>query len=155
MKRLLSLFGLVVVLALGTVTVRADSVPVIEGDFTGIELCAQDLCGQAIFFGIYTGRVGPNHHALGTIAVAVNHEPLPDVGDSAAITGGVWRLRLLSGRTITGVVTGGELTNPFGNDTFGVSADLAIVSGGIGTLAFEGVLSHQTFPPTIIGELLQ
>jgi hypothetical protein len=154
-KRLLPWFVLTAVVLSTSIPLRASSLPVIAGEVSGIELCPQDWCGAAIFAGIYSGRVGINPHALGIMTVAVTHTDLPELGETALITGGLWRLRLLSGRTITGVVTYGELTNPFDDDTFGVSVDLLILSGGIGTLSFDGILSHQVFPPTIGGALTQ
>ncbi len=44
-----------------------------------MELCEQAVCGSAIFVAIFSGQVGFNPHALGTIAVSVTHNPLPGV----------------------------------------------------------------------------
>jgi hypothetical protein len=156
MSRLRAALVLTIVLAAGAASVRADSVPVIQGRVSGIELCPQAICRAAIFIGVYAGQVGVNPHALGTMTVAATHDDLP-VDGSSAITGGAWRLRLLSGRTITGVITGGELSNPCddSDNAYCVSVDLAIASGGTGSLTFEGVLSHDVFPPTIVGALSQ
>ncbi len=155
MRRLLPLLALASVLLVGTVPVRADSLPVINGSVSGIELCPQSLCGAAVFVGVYSGQVGRNYHAFGTMATAITHDDLPDVGQTAAITGGLWRLRLLSGRTIAGDVTGGTLANPRGDNTFDVTVDLHLVTGGAGWLTFSGILSHNNFPPTINGSLTQ
>jgi hypothetical protein len=43
------------------------------------------------------------------VAVAVTHEDLPDAGESADVTGGQWVIQLLSGRKLSGLVTGGTL----------------------------------------------
>jgi hypothetical protein len=52
------------------------------------------------------------------------------------------------------VLPGGTLLNN-GNNTFTVNATLYITTGGAGTLHFEGVLNHNTFPPTIVGTISQ
>jgi DNA invertase Pin-like site-specific DNA recombinase len=52
-----------------------------------------------------------------------------------------------------GHVTGGTLSNN-GNDTFAVRVLMQIDSGGVGTLGFGGTLSHQVFPPTIVGNIV-
>jgi hypothetical protein len=152
MLRRLSLV-LVLVLLAGSAPLRADSSPAINGEVSGLELCEQAVCGAAIFVGVYHGRVGFNPFALGLMSVAVTHEDLPEVTDTAAITGGVWRLRLLSGRLISGIVTGGVLENPRGDDTFDATVELLVTSGGSGTLTFEGLLDHTVFPPAVSGSL--
>ena len=152
-KQRLSWLAVAVVLVAGAVPLRASSLPVINGNANGIELCDQAMCGAAIFVAIYNGQIG-NAHALGTVSVAVTHDPLPDPGKFAALTGGVWQLQPLLGRKISGLVTGGSL---FNNDdgTFHVIAHMLITSGGTGTLTFDGTLSHNTFPPTIDGHIGQ
>jgi hypothetical protein len=154
MKRRLAFVACAVLIVGASITARASSLPVIQGGVAGIELCPQSLCGAAIFTGIFSGQVGIVRHAFGSITVAVTHEDLPDSGQTAGVTGGVWQIKLLGGRKIAGVITGGSLHNN-GNDTFHVIADMAITSGGIGTTTFEGTLSHQTFPPTIGGVISQ
>jgi hypothetical protein len=153
-KRRLSVLMLAVVLMVGAVSVRADSIPVIAGGVSGLELCPQSVCGAAIFVGIYRGQVGANTRAFGSMAVAVTHEDLPESGETAAITGGVWVLQLLSGRQISGAIAGGTLLNN-GNDTFGLDVSMLILSGGVGDISFGGTLSHITFPPTIVGVISQ
>jgi hypothetical protein len=152
MLRHLSLV-LVIVLLAGSAPLRANSTPAIDGEVSGLELCEQAVCGAAIFVGLYQGQVGFNPLALGLMSVAVTHEDLPEAGYTAAITGGVWRLRLLNGRLIAGVVTGGVLANPRGDDTFDATVELLVTSGGSGTLTFEGLLDHTVFPPTVSGRL--
>ena len=154
MKRLLSLPVLCLLLLAGTIPVQASSVPVIRGEVSGLELCPQSICGAAIFTGLFVGQVGVNPFSVGLVSVGATHEPLPDPDETADITGGVWSLRLLSGRRFTGVVTGGSLLNN-GDDTFAVEVQMQLVSGGTGQLRFTGTLSHQVFPPTLIGQITQ
>jgi hypothetical protein len=66
----------------------------------------------------------------------------------------VWSLRLLSGRRFTGVVTSGSLFNN-GDNTFDVRVQMLLVNGGSGQLRFNGTLSHQVFPPTLVGDISQ
>jgi hypothetical protein len=155
-RQRLSWLAVAAVLVAGAVPLRASSLPVINGNANGIELCDQAMCGSAIFVAIYNGQIGGNGHALGTIAVSVTHSPLPGPDDPpAALIGGVWQLQPLLGRKISGMVTGGSLANNNGDGTFHVIANMLITSGGVGTLTFDGTLSHNTFPPTIDGHIGQ
>jgi hypothetical protein len=155
MKRLISGLVLSAVLLAGVVPLRASSFPVVQGNASGIELCEQAVCGAAIFVAIYSGQIGNNLHSLGTMAVAVTHTtPLPEVGEPGFLTGGYWQLQPLFRPAIKGWVTGGTLSNN-GDNTYHVVANLHIVSGGIGELTFDGTLSHNAFPPTIIGTISQ
>lgn len=154
MRRRLSWIVIVLVLVAGALPVRASSTPVIAGNVAGVELCPQSVCGAAIFAAVFSGQVGANPFAFGTVAVAINHAPLPDPGNTAAILGGQWTIRLFSGRTFTGLVTGGSLFNNDDN-TFHVIANMLLTGGGAGTLTFEGTLSHRVFPPTIVGRISQ
>jgi len=154
MTRRLSWLVLVLVVIAGVAPMRASSLPVIQGQVSGIELCQQSVCGSAIFVAVFSGQAGASAHALGTVAVAVTHDPLPDPEETAAITGGVWQLQLLSGRRFAGIVTAGTLFNN-GDNTYHVVADMLLTSGGIGTMTFEGTLNHNTFPPTIVGQISQ
>lgn len=154
MKRRLSWIVIVLVLLAGALPVRASSIPVIAGNVAGFELCPQSVCGAAIFAAIFSGQVGNNPYAFGTVAVAITHAPLPDPGDTAAILGGTWSIRLLSGRTFTGVATGGSLFNN-GDNTYHVMVNMLLTGGGAGALTFEGTLSHRVFPPTIVGRISQ
>jgi len=151
MRRAIVTVGLMVLVA-GAGAVRADSFPVLSGVEHGIELCQQSVCGSAIFVGLFQGRVGINPKAIGTIAVQVNHEPLPLPGDHAAITGGSWQF--LSGlRLITGSVKGDLFAK---NDKqFIVTVTLSLEHGGIGDVTFIGLLDHNNFPPTIDGVISQ
>jgi hypothetical protein len=154
-RQRLSWLAVAAVLVAGAVPLRASSLPVVNGNASGIELCDQAMCGAAIFVAIYNGQIGPNAHALGTVSVAVTHDPLPEANQFAALTGGVWQLQPLLGRKIAGVVTGGSLFNNNDDGTFHVIANMLITSGGTGTLTFDGTLSHNTFPPTIGGHIGQ
>jgi len=152
--RFWSFIGLTVLLVAGALPVQASSTPSIQGRVSAVELCAQFQCGVAIFVGVFSGQVD-GRLALGTVAVAVNHEDLPEPDDPpAAITGGQWTIRLLSGRTFSGDVTGGALQNN-GNNTFNVGVLMHVTSGGTGTVRFGGTLSHNTFPPTLGGVIVQ
>ncbi len=148
----LALAGLLVVSAgrLGAV-----SSPIIEGDVFGVELCEQAVCGAAIFVGIYHGQLGANPNGYAILAVAVTHDPLPDPGQFAAITGGVWQLKnpLRHIRGIVAPAPGGLYNN--GDNTFAVQALLGLTSGGSGAALFQGLLDHNVFPPTIAGHISQ
>jgi hypothetical protein len=133
---------------------EAVSIPIINVNTFGIELCPQFICGAAVFTGLIEGQVGANDHALGTFTAAMTHEPLPEPLDTADLTGGVFEFRV-GLRRIRGIVMpGGTLLNN-GNETFTVDATLVITSGGFGTLFFHGLLNHNTLIPTIIGTVLQ
>jgi hypothetical protein len=153
-KRLISYSALVFVLLTGALPVHASS-PFIKGHVSMLELCPQDICHAAIFTGTFVGRVSPSFFSIGTITVAATHEsPLPDVDQTKFITGGKWSLRLLSGRTISGTVTTGTIFNK-GDNLYDLDVEMLITSNGSGTLFFEGELSHQVFPPTLIGDIFQ
>lgn len=140
-------------LMLSVAPARAASTPVINVMTYGVELCPQSVCGAAIFTGVLYGRVGSRSAAVGTFVVAVTHEELPPAFQTAAITGGSFELAI-GLRRIGGVVSGGTLLNN-GDNTFTVDATLTIVSGGSGTLHYQGLLNHNVFPPTVIGPLTQ
>jgi len=138
----------VMVLAAGAGAVRADSFP-LAGSVHGIELCAQFMCGKAIFVGVFQGRDGFNPRAIGTIVVAVKHDDLPPPGGHAAITSGNWLLSALP--TVGGSVTGDLFAK---NELqFIVTATLTIDRGG--TATFVGLLDHNYFPPHIDGVISQ
>ena len=105
MKSALRLFIVIVAIAVSSVTVRASSWPIISGQVSGIELCPQAWCGVAVFTGVFKGQVG-FFPAIGTIAVAVHHGPLPVVEDACTpIPDGVWTLKTLL-RKFEGVAAG-------------------------------------------------
>lgn len=141
------------IILVGTTPVRADSLPVIAGAVFGVELCPQSLCGTAVFVGVFSGRVGFNPYALGTIGVAVHHGPLPEIaGDCTPIPDGVWELRV-GLRRFRGTAAGGLCYN--GDNTYGVAVTMELQAGGIGNTTFEGTLDHNVFPPTIVGVIAQ
>jgi hypothetical protein len=148
MRRALWLAVVVLVCAVSTGRVQAASIPRIQGAVSGIELCPQSICGSAIFVGIYVGRVGLLPFTVGTVAVAVNHEPLPAPDCDAAITGGIWDLRA-AGHDFRGVTLGNLHNN--GDNTYTVTVDMGLTSGGLGSVSFTGTLDHNVFPPTIKG----
>lgn len=150
----------IVLIVLAGVRPAQASVPVINVNTFGIELCPQFVCGAAIFTGILHGQVGGNPNAFGTFAAALTHDPLPPPGEQAALTGGVFELRV-GFRRIRGVVlpfdpveNTGTLVNT-GENTYIVDAVLLITSGGSGTAHFRGLLDHNTLVPTIAGAITQ
>jgi hypothetical protein len=153
MKRAIVSAMTLLVLTSGVRASEAASVPFIDVNTFGIELCPQSICGAAIFAGVLHGQVGSNPNALGTFAVAITHEPLPDAFESAQLTGGVFEFRV-GFRRIRGVVAGGVLFNN-GDNTFTTRAILVITSGGSGTVVYEGLLDHNVFPPTVVGRVTQ
>src|SRR5688572_28946356 len=129
MKRSIAFAAIVLALGVGSRPAEAASIPVINVNTFGIELCPQSICGAAIFTGLLEGQVGSNDHALGVFSAALTHDPLPDAYETADITGGVFEFRV-GLRRIRGVVLrGGTLLNN-GDNTFGVAATLLITSGG-------------------------
>jgi hypothetical protein len=151
MKRTLWLAVVVLACAVSSGRVQAASTPYIAGAVSGVELCPQSICGSAIFVGVFVGRVGPFPFTVGTVAVAVTHDPLPEPGGWARITGGQWELSDI--KTFRGT-TGGWLYNN-GDNTYTVIVDMELTSGGVGSLCFRGTLDHNVFPPTIKGLITQ
>jgi hypothetical protein len=122
----------------------------LSGSVNGIELCPQFVCGAAYFAGSFSGSVG-NIADTGYWTVSIQHDPLPNPGESAAISGGDWNLVTGANGTLSGRVSGGTLTNN-GDGTFTVDLTLKF-RGGYGSVGFLGTLSHNVFPPTITGTL--
>ena len=143
----------IIAIVMTSVTARA-SAPVVQGLVSGIELCPQSICGVAVFAGVFKGRIGINPFAIGTIAVAVHHGPLPFIEDVCTpVPDGVWVLS--SGlRRIEGGAAGTLCYN--GDNTWHISVDLVMTSPGTsGTLNLEGTLDHNKFPPTVQGLIFQ
>jgi hypothetical protein len=151
-KRLASFSLLAVLFLVGTIPVQASSITPINGGVSALELCPQSFCGAAIFSGLFVGQAGTKPFAVGVISVAAIHHPLPPIDQFADITGGVWSLRLFSGARFTGTVTSGSLFNN-GDDTFDVEVQMLLGSETT-QYTFIGTLSHQVFPPTLIGEVI-
>jgi hypothetical protein len=153
MKRTLRALVLIGVLGVSTVPVQASSTPVIAGFVSMIELCPQDWCGAAIFWGAYVGRIGLNPFAVGKIAVAVNHGPLPvETGECTPIPYGQWTLQT-GFRQFRGTAQGELCYN--GDNTFAIAASMTLTEGGTGTMAYQGTLDHNVFPPTNRGFITQ
>ena len=148
MKRFLTPFALVCLLLLAAPARAAN--PTNAFAF-GIELCPQSICGSAIFTGILSGTVAGVNTRLGSFAVAVHHGDLPAPNDPPAdIDGGFFQLRA-GFRTIQGTIVSGSLSaNP--DNTFNVTMLLLSSTGQ--WFAFQGKLSHNTFPPTIVGQIV-
>jgi hypothetical protein len=84
MKQLLLGLGFVAVFLLSAQPAGASN-PVIEGDVSGVEVCAQFLpCEAAVFTGTCDCTVG-NRHTPGFFWVSVQHDPLPMPFDSSDI----------------------------------------------------------------------
>jgi hypothetical protein len=154
MRRSLRPAFLVAALLLATVPVAADSF--VEGSISGLELCPQSICTLAIFVGEFEGTVS-GRPRQGVFLAGINHEPdLPDEnGESIAITGGTFVIRLPF-HTIRGVVVPeGSLLTSNGDNTFDVEMNLLIAGpGGIALPeTFLGLLRHDVFPPTIEGTI--
>lgn len=120
----------------------------ISGKISGLELCLQSICGSAVFGGrLQGGRASRN----GTWLISVNHDPLPDPGESTAITGGEVKIRV-GRRHLRGEVVEGTIVNK-GNNTFRVTMFIHLTRGGKGELVFTGRLDHRSLPFKINGSL--
>ena len=94
MKRALVSVAVLLTLTWGARPAQAVSIPFIDVEAFGIELCQQSVCGAAIFVGVLHGDVGINPFALGTFSVAITHDPLPEPDHAASLTGGVFEFRV-------------------------------------------------------------
>src|SRR5262245_649160 len=156
MKRLLPLLIPALILTTGAGPLQAFSQPIIQGQVSGLEWCAQDTCGSANFVALYAGRVGNIPLAFGLLTISVNHQPLPTIpGQCRLITGGSWDL-FAGGRHIQGAVAGGTLqfNGPVQN-SYNVAATLNVGGSSSNQLYAFGLLDHKNFPPTIAGALSQ
>jgi len=148
MKRSFAALPLLLLLVFAA-PVRA-AAPTTDATAFGIELCPQSFCGSAIFTGFLLGEVAGVNASPGSFLVAVKHDDLPtQAAPISLITGGAFELRA-GLRTVRGTIVGGTLIFQPDN-TFLVSMSLVARDGS--TMTFEGVLSHQTFPPTIVGHI--
>lgn len=119
MKQLLLRLALLA-LFLGAVQPAVASNPDIEGEVSGVEVCAQFLpCEAAVFTGTCDCIVD-NRNTPGFFWVSVQHDPLPNEGSSSAIRGGKWNLTTLRG-SFSGRVVDGEIFNT-GENTFAITA---------------------------------
>jgi len=138
----------------------------IDGKIAGQEICWQELCGFALFFGTFNGKVN-GEHTTGTFTAIVKHEtPLPtQPGGTADITSVSWTLRTPQGNFAgTGTPNVAGTLTAKKNDRFEVNLSLLITTPAVSppTLTFSGVLDHsgldkQPIPelPTIMGDLFQ
>jgi hypothetical protein len=152
MRRIAAAGTLAIILALGGITLSADSRPSLSGGAAGIELCPQFICGFALFAGQFQGEVN-SRPASGAFVAAIVHQDLPPVNGVAAITGGQWTITAAR-RVFSGDVAGGTIFNI--NDTqFCINMALDIDDGGRGRVYFSGILDHGPFPPAIAGFVTQ
>jgi hypothetical protein len=143
-------FGLAFILCASVA--QAASVPAIDGQVAGLELCPQFICGSAIFTGGYQGKIGINSNATAGMIVSLTHGDLPtEIDDCTPIYTGVWELRTLY-RRISGIVTGGRIVY-IGDNKFHVTATFLVINGGVGTLTLDGTLDHTPLIPTFRGSL--
>ena len=71
--------------------------PVIVGEISGVEVCAQFLqCNAAVFTGTCDCEID-SRNTPGFFWVSVQHDPLPAPLHSSAILGGKWNLSTLRG----------------------------------------------------------
>jgi hypothetical protein len=149
MRRIAAAGIVAIVLALGGITLSANSSPSLSGGAAGIELCPEFICGFALFVGQFQGEVNSKPASGGFVATVV-HDDLPAVpGVPADITGGQWTITA-GKKTFSGDVADGNIVRL--NDTqFCITMTLEVTSGGHGELYFTGLLDHGPFPPTIAG----
>jgi hypothetical protein len=151
MKQLLLGLGFVAVFLFPAQRAVASN-PVIQGEISGVEICAQFACNAAVFTGTCDCIVD-NRKTPGFFWVSVQHDPLPKAGSSSAIRDGKWNLTTLRGSS-SGEVIHGEIFNK-GDNTFEIDVTLSIQKNGNGEVKASGVLDHNEFPPTFEGHLLQ
>ncbi len=137
------------------------SEPAIEGRVSGIELCPQFICGNALFTGVYRDEVD-GVPALGTWFAAINHEDLPELGeDPVAINGGSWNLRTWvfrgffpSRKSFRGDFEAGTLTAQPGN-FYQALVPMTVTSGGSGPINLDLLLDENSIPQPVNGTLTQ
>ena len=105
-RRVSLLAGLLCLIASMSVAAAPPTSSLIDGKIAGQELCWQELCGFAFFFGTFNGKVN-GEHTIGTFTAIVQHEsPLPtQPGATAKVTSGSWTLRTQLGN-FAGTVSG-------------------------------------------------
>jgi hypothetical protein len=134
----------------------AQSQTSLSGAISGRELCAQDMCGSAIFAAVFVGQID-HRPTVGLAIGSIRHtSPLPtDPGQCADITGGSWSISTLRG-TLAGSIesTGGKVCSIDGVK-YTVRLTMDIDQGGDGTANLNVLLDHQPFPPTVNGTISQ
>lgn len=124
----------------------------IQGQVNGSELCPKSICGLASFAGQFAGSVN-GANASGRFRISVDYNFLPvSPSDDGTITGGSWSLGTNHGN-FSGTVESGGILHANGDNTFNVYGTLDVTSRGGGTIAFNGTLDHNNFPPTVTGDL--
>ena len=123
-----------------------------SGDVQGLEFCTQSICGAALFVGLFDSRVTEVPDTDGVWQLSVLHEELPGPLESAAITGGDWRLRVGWRTHFQGEVGGGILYNN-GDESFAVKVKL--IRPDEEAMWFFGLLEHSGLPPSVRGCILQ
>jgi hypothetical protein len=153
MRKVFGVLAFGLILLFSSTAAQAASIPTIDGQVAGIELCPEFICGVAIFAGAFQGQVGFFPNAKGIVWTALNHGELPtEVGAFTPIfPGGIWELKTLL-RRFGGVVTGGQITY-IGNNLFQVTVNLTLTTGGSGNLTASAILDHNTPIPTFGGTL--
>ena len=146
MKRVLVSLGMVLALVGFARPVQAQ--PPVTADVLGIELCPQSICGAAVFYGAIHVNTGSENGRAGTILGLIQHDELPEAGQTAALTNGVLRLQF-DEEIIDLLLAVGNLTN---NDD-GTYTIAALFSDGEMLHFFSGVLDHNFFPPLVYGTL--
>lgn len=155
MKRRLALLVGLILLGIAVTPIRAASDPSITGTISGVELCPQSICGEAVFSGSFAGRVD-HRPTSGVFWVGVTHDDLPTtVNGQAAITGGTWMIRTRTNVFAGTIASNGGTITYNGGNTFTISLTMDLATGGSGTLSFTGLLDHNPFPPTIVGTISQ
>lgn len=126
----------------------------LSGALSGRELCAQDMCGSAIFAAVFAGQID-NRPAIGLAVGSIRHTPLPTApGECATITGGSWSIGTLR-RTLGGAIESGGKVCYVDGIKYLVSLTMDIDQGGDGTAQLTVLLDHGPFPPTVKGVISQ
>lgn len=155
MKRRVSGFVGLVLLTIATTSLIAASIPSITGRISGVELCPQSVCGEAVFSGSFSGRVdhAPTYGVF-WVGATWSGDLSTTVGGTTDITGGTWMINTQEG-IFSGTIENGGVLTYIGHNKYDVNLTMDVASGGTGTLTFDGVLDHNPFPPTITGKITQ
>jgi hypothetical protein len=137
---------------LATASLSAHADLSLSGFVSGRELCPQSVCDAAVFIAGFAGEIG-DRAAVGLAAGGIEHDPLPEIGEFANITGGRWAIRTLR-RAVEGTIAGGTIFNVDGT-RYMIVMTVTIEEGGTGEATFTGFLDHGPFPPTIQGQITQ
>lgn len=136
----------------------ASAGPKLDGKVTGVELCIQSICGQAVFAFDFNGKIN-GWTRDGSGVVGVNHQsPLPGEGGTVGIIGGSgvifsgWQPFFIEVKdgTITGATDGDANMVA---EKFNVQVNLSIESffGGPEKHCAKILLDHNTLPFEVSG----